>query len=1494
MKRSKSGSTLPVVQLAAFGKHPGWNDHIDDIGMDTDALLEVKRVLYIEGLVSNIDSGTWEPGEDGEKPNALESFGHIFLWHLPGRGFVIGRMWSSSDGKGRTRYPMILCVHVRGLSLDWARRSVLPVLERLEDECKGVTTAAEVHALLSRAEGSLQSDAAAESLTELEIRPSSRMLASLADQIEMGESREGLYRLLYQIEREFGAYVRPTENDSRMATRTLDARPQHLRVPWCAPSAGEAMVNWAGFFASTLDDAAPFVMFIPLEEGWVDLIAGTPGTSQQACIRQLPEILPYTTDIPYTIDEAFIKRADERVEASRSGTTPNASQASKTPRPRDRQRPSGKSGKKLSPAVLLAGTGVVLVLVALVLWLVVPMLGGGTENGEDPSRDEEVVEGDLVEWEELCAAWPAHKAFVEAVSQPGSDGDARTERYAEHEGLTTVMETVEATERSIDPREIAARPGESVEALVADPPRAVRTASGRRSTSQALAMIRDMRTSLKQWPWLLELKSAASTFEANGWTGPTEEIATRIKALEERLSDDADGAQLARAIDRLLDLRESGDVQKLREASASLDQMRERFAEADAVNQQLGLTEMIDAAVSASAGSSTADLATTIETTSAKLAEIDAFFRGPWHESVRQDALLAHPPPIEFEGEPTQDDLRRWVRLAESSRYQKLDPAEDPRRALARRERQMKGLLGTEAAMAGTASIEPLQQEFESVSRGVNELSSRTDLDWNTGNQQQIRDLVSPLLDRLDVMWDTLAARDESRRGDVQATIVGFERIDRISDSEALNEAWRDARDTLTGDSSHSDEVLARSLRNAYSWLLQIDASLMPTLGTDAQLESSPVVDALADVYQRLREETIRELTAAHPLGDDDSTQVLIEVAEDLESTRSDALAFASDLDQLNRHLQLGYALTDPSGPAFPATTIVDSLTESPFHEDASVAEACAPTLARIASLETIENADQVELLAWSLGQHEGGLAEAMAAWMRLGGEFPWPASPEDLQQDLVILERIGELFASVPDDNRRESLRADLATRSHKDWSQCLHRVSDTSAVDRIHEMRSDFAISDDALSPEDQFDEILYQVRSMRTQVQSEAEDADRVKAFLESKAADIATLEVQLEGDTREFAAAIRTQLIELASGEIELGAAVDPAQFGPGTQGWEWTLDDTTGDITYYRPSRDRPHVTLEFVRVGSGGGWTGDPFYIGRNEISVGDFDGILQQASERGTLSELLVSFNPLQEDPRSGPRAWTWRQFGLDSQAITPGGGWQSRGTRPDIADEYAAGQVPPKPTRDSPMQHAPVAAMVFVANITGCRLPTRDEWLQALSQSMPDQSTISPGTNTNLRDAKWKQQNDYVVNAPRRFPDPAAGSAWSADDDASWNGDDGVLWFSDVITGDDPIRHLVGNVAEVVLESDPPQTLATTPAAATQAVRDDASRFHVAGGSALSPPSVDPFTTRAIDVDPESKLGWSDVGFRLAFAAPDTVGPRDGVVAQFRLFAARLTYPR
>src|ERR1700731_2562237 len=93
------------VQVAGFGKHPAWDDHIDDIGLTTETLVLTKQLLYSEGIASQLASGAWDQIE--KSGNAIE-FDHRFVWGRDQQA-IVGAIWSSADRKGRTRFPLVIC-----------------------------------------------------------------------------------------------------------------------------------------------------------------------------------------------------------------------------------------------------------------------------------------------------------------------------------------------------------------------------------------------------------------------------------------------------------------------------------------------------------------------------------------------------------------------------------------------------------------------------------------------------------------------------------------------------------------------------------------------------------------------------------------------------------------------------------------------------------------------------------------------------------------------------------------------------------------------------------------------------------------------------------------------------------------------------------------------------------------------------------------------------------------------------------------------------------------------------------------------------------------------------------------------------------------------------------------------------------------------------------------------------------------------------------------
>jgi hypothetical protein len=337
MELNPPAASVPSVRVAAFGKHPGWDDHIDDIGVETNELVAFKRRLYMDGIGGNIDAGTWDRLEEGQR---LPAFHHVFLQWREGV-LIVGRMWSSRDGKGRSRYPMVVCAQCSGVSVPWAQAEVLPKLASAEDQCKTVLTAAEVMEALSGTGIALRGTLALAGENRLALPEwfsAPQSLAEFAGKIDPRERQEGFCRLLYKIERDLTAYL-PA---GRAGTGPAPL-PQHLRVPACESAPEQSLSLWCGLLLRLLKPAAPLMLIRPLEAGWVDVLAGDPGTAQFYCLLASADALPKTTDIPYGLDAAFLEHGAHRLEEWRQGGRETES---------DRGTPGGKRWWGAMKAVL--------------------------------------------------------------------------------------------------------------------------------------------------------------------------------------------------------------------------------------------------------------------------------------------------------------------------------------------------------------------------------------------------------------------------------------------------------------------------------------------------------------------------------------------------------------------------------------------------------------------------------------------------------------------------------------------------------------------------------------------------------------------------------------------------------------------------------------------------------------------------------------------------------------------------------------------------------------------------------------------------------------------------------------------------------------------------------------------------------------------------------------------------------------------------------------
>lgn len=301
-----AGTASPVERtfLTAFGKHPGWADHIADFALPTDRLSMIYKALYTDGIRGNIDSGAWTRLSDDRK---LPGFDHVFVWRFA-HETIVGMIWPSSDQVGRSEYPMIACAQVEEFPSTERLRNVVGVLSDIRGQCTSTTSADAVRNIIGHGQARLRSAAGEfESGTPTEPDP----LATLAACPAMGPELRGLRFVLYQIEREMGLYRSKPGQDGAAFTKTITARPQQFRAPACADSQAEAASLWIRFMLTQVDRRTAILALVPAGCPWIDVLVGWPGITQLFCMRASPKQIPPTTEIPYEPPAEFNQRMDQ-------------------------------------------------------------------------------------------------------------------------------------------------------------------------------------------------------------------------------------------------------------------------------------------------------------------------------------------------------------------------------------------------------------------------------------------------------------------------------------------------------------------------------------------------------------------------------------------------------------------------------------------------------------------------------------------------------------------------------------------------------------------------------------------------------------------------------------------------------------------------------------------------------------------------------------------------------------------------------------------------------------------------------------------------------------------------------------------------------------------------------------------------------------------------------------------------------------------------------
>lgn len=285
----KGVPNAPRAFLGAFGKHPGWNDHLDDIGLVTTSMVEARSILY-GGIAHQIEHATWEKaGPDKVTPG----FNHVIHWRRLNESLT-GLIWSSQDGKGRALYPMIAVAHCVTRSFSWLAGELLPALEDIKAKCLSTTSAGVVIAHIKGVEQALQPR-----LPDLNRVSTGSGLGIPAWTAHFAKDPVALRRVLHHLRRNFAGFTPGSLDWCKGEKQSLSRCLRLPQIPGAAPA--ESLNAWLSFLATQLDPAVPFFGLLAVEEKWLDVIVGEPGPTDFFLLRARTAEIPVVTDIPYEL-----------------------------------------------------------------------------------------------------------------------------------------------------------------------------------------------------------------------------------------------------------------------------------------------------------------------------------------------------------------------------------------------------------------------------------------------------------------------------------------------------------------------------------------------------------------------------------------------------------------------------------------------------------------------------------------------------------------------------------------------------------------------------------------------------------------------------------------------------------------------------------------------------------------------------------------------------------------------------------------------------------------------------------------------------------------------------------------------------------------------------------------------------------------------------------------------------------------------------------------
>jgi hypothetical protein len=259
------------IQIAGFGKHPAWDDHIDDIGLDTGTLVLTKQLLYAEGIAGQLASGAWDQIEKSD--NSVE-FNHRFVWARDDQA-ILGAIWTSADRKGRTRFPLVICAQT-SFGASRAIAMLAAPIEQLGALCRAAKTQEEIRDAFNRTQAELNN-------------------ASIAsfDNLRSFEVPDSLENRIVPALITLSAGLRNRRSSG--SSDAARAGGSHFRLPAISSRPAENLHFWLDYSGTENPGLRlPVMVLVANGKQYVDLIVGEPHPNDFFCLRANENALPAT------------------------------------------------------------------------------------------------------------------------------------------------------------------------------------------------------------------------------------------------------------------------------------------------------------------------------------------------------------------------------------------------------------------------------------------------------------------------------------------------------------------------------------------------------------------------------------------------------------------------------------------------------------------------------------------------------------------------------------------------------------------------------------------------------------------------------------------------------------------------------------------------------------------------------------------------------------------------------------------------------------------------------------------------------------------------------------------------------------------------------------------------------------------------------------------------------------------------------------------------